>query len=136
MAHVSSRRHQTNASAAKRLKAIPASQAKSSYPVTALPFVADVKEGSRSKRRSFWHVPPAESYAAADLVGYEYAHAFLKYLEANPANAGSNVLGLIASEMATIPVGSPMRGYAVGFWSGLELFVARAIQRGMPPSAF
>jgi hypothetical protein len=98
-------------------------------PLTALPFVADVKTAPRKKRRSFWNVPQTDDYGTACDMGRQYAGDFLQYIKDNPYLAGSNILGQIVQDMAAHPRGTDMHGYEVGFWSAIETLLYRAVTR-------
>lgn len=86
-----------------------------------LSFVADVKVPGtkRLKRRSFWHVPPATSYAQACNDGVRFAREYLAYAN---GSALPGFLGLIFSAMReqTPNRDNGDHGYAVGFCAEIE----------------
>lgn len=89
-------------------------------PFFVLPFIAEIKVLPRGKRISYWDVPHTEDYGLACKAGRQYAGDFIQYLKDAPARSGSNTLGRMVMDMAAYPLGTPMHGYEVGFWSTLE----------------
>ena len=96
-------------------------------PLSKLPFVADVKDESGKKRRSFWNVPPADDYGDANRVGEQYACDFLQWLKTGSSMVGPGMLGQLVDDMAKIDRGNAERGYAVGFWSAIETVLQTAL---------
>lgn len=96
--------------------------------ITDLAFVADVRI-ERKTRRSFWAVPQTDDYGHANNVGRQYACDFVQYLKENPAWVGGNLLALVAKDMAEVEDDSDAKGYAVGFWSFIEILLYQAVHR-------
>lgn len=94
-------------------------------PLTDLAFVADVRI-ERKTRRSFWAVPQTDDYGHANKVGRQYACDFVQFLKDSPERVGSNLLGRMAEGMAEIENDSDAKGYAVGFWSFIEILLHQA----------
>lgn len=94
--------------------------------MTDLPFVADTKSGPKTVRRSFWSVQETDDYSHANDVGVQHACDFIQFMKQNPRFVGSSVLSNIANDMAEHKCGTAMHGYAVGFWSIIELFLYKA----------
>ena len=107
------------------------SHLKPAQPFAALPFVADLRQGRRT-RRVFWSVPPTDDYAQACAAGRQYACALVQQLLDEPGWAGSNVLGHMVRDMDAAAGGSGAAGYQVGFWSTLEVLLVRAARRESP----
>lgn len=95
--------------------------------LTDLEFVADVRVGGRL-RRAFWAVKPTEDYAAACSQGRQYACDFVQFMKDSPSSAGGNLLGWMAAEMAEIDRQDDANGYAVGFWSTIEVLLLQGAQ--------
>lgn len=67
---------------------------------------------------SNWHLPPGDvDYVEACTLGREWAGLYLEFLRQHPEAVGGT-LSSIAACMSTEPEGR--RGYAVGFFSGIE----------------
>jgi len=96
--------------------------------VSDLPFVADVKVAPRKSRRNFWHVPTSDDYSVACDLGEQYACEFLQFIKDCPRDR-AGLLGWISSAMVKDPVGTARNGYAVGFWSAIDLVLCRAAAR-------
>ena len=87
-------------------------------PLNELPFV--LNESVLRKGINRWHVKPIENYTEACKLGNEYAAHFVQYLKDNPNDAGSNLLGIIASDI-DFKDETCAKGYWIGFFSYLEL---------------
>jgi hypothetical protein len=70
-------------------------------------------------------LPPTDDYGAACTQGRRLAVEYMHWLTNNPSMIGSNGLGHVAS---CFPVSDGTNGYAVGFYSHLERFIAAAAQ--------
>lgn len=96
--------------------------------VTRLPFVQDVKVGPRRRERKFWCVPEVECYAAANVIGAQYAADWLQYLQENPGMVGSGFTGWLAKGMYQgAGEAGAARGIAVGFWALIEVALSHPV---------
>jgi len=105
---------------------------------TCLPFVADRKVGRRI-RRCWWEVPPTTDYIAACRIGAVYAKAYVDYLRSeNELSVGSGMMYRLVADMAIVDQRNDMsRGYAIGFFSAIEQYIAAGayvIRDGSTPS--
>ncbi|MBL6749443.1 MAG: hypothetical protein ISP90_02930 [Nevskia sp.] len=96
-----------------------------------LPFVRDVKVGSRTGR-SFWHVEPTNDYEAAFRAGQEFAAAYLTHFSRGNAFPwfGYLVAEIHAADgfkYSSDSDGTP--GYAYGFCNFIE-YALRIVAHG------
>lgn len=84
-----------------------------------LPFVADLKTSPRLKKRCFWVAPEVQSYAAANVIGEQFAADWIQFLKQNPIWIGAGTTGHIAKDMYC-PTTTAAPGVASGFWALIE----------------
>lgn len=88
---------------------------------TSLPFVSEHK-----KFICWWDVPPTDDYEAACGAGRAYADAYVKYLISGDEFAvGAGTTNYLVADMFRVAQrADASHGYAVGFFSRLEQYIA------------